>query len=508
MIINKPACAAVISLYALLPQGVSAQEGTDIGESDEEIIILDDSGPGGSGDEVILVDEPVAEDEILIPASDEEVEIQDDAIVIETPEEETETVVIDEGQPEDVATAGEDSSGVRIAVDDLRLEYSILGDSNEPADTLQFLHGAFSAEWDVRENWEVRIAARLDSHHQSGNPSVSDTKLDYGETYIRYRGEQTRVTFGAQTVLWGRIDEVPPTDRHSTSDMTRFILDDLQDRRRARPMLRVESFRGNSKYDFVLMPTFRGAELPDVDSIWYPIDRDNGKLLGIESSPAMTAVVSGANIDDDAPEQDGGFGFRYSRTTSDLDYALSIQYGRQTTPYFSYDAATTTFKAQYPRAWTLGGDLGFEAAGATWRFEASHVDLVPSTRPDLSYTEVKGVNWAAGVEFYPGDSDTRVNLQLVGTNLYDTPTLLDRTEIYSFNGSVEMPFAQDRWRANMRFFLGLDKKDVYLNPEIAFLGWEPHELYLQLHYFDGANGTVGDFHQDHSMLTLGWRAKF
>ncbi|MET0084826.1 MAG: hypothetical protein ABW079_17625, partial [Sedimenticola sp.] len=84
----------------------------------------------------------------------------------------------------------------------------------------------------------------------------------------------------------------------------------------------------------------------------------------------------------------------------------------------------------------------------------------------------------------------------------------DRTEIYSFNGSVEMPFAQDRWRANMRFFLGLDKKDVYLNPEIAFLGWEPHELYLQLHYFDGANGTIGDFHQDHSMLTLGWRAKF
>ncbi|MET0093795.1 MAG: hypothetical protein ABW120_09685, partial [Sedimenticola sp.] len=160
MIINKPVCAALVSLYALLPHSVFAQEGADIGASDEEIIILDDSEPGGSGDEVILVDEPVAEDEILIPASGEGGELQDDAIVIEAPEEETGTVVIDEGQPVEVAAAGEEGTGARIAVDDLRLEYSILGDSNEPADTLQFLHGTFSAEWDVREKWEVRIAAR------------------------------------------------------------------------------------------------------------------------------------------------------------------------------------------------------------------------------------------------------------------------------------------------------------------------------------------------------------
>ncbi|MET0094902.1 MAG: hypothetical protein ABW120_15295, partial [Sedimenticola sp.] len=140
---------------------------------------------------------------------------------------------------------------------------------------------------DVREKWEVRIAARLDSHHQSGNPSVSDTKLDYGETYVRYRGENTRVTIGTQTILWGRIDEVPPTDRHSTPDLTRFILDDLQDRRRARPALRVESFEGNSKYDFVLYPTFRGAEMPDVNSIWYPIDRSNGKLLCSDDRPGQ-----------------------------------------------------------------------------------------------------------------------------------------------------------------------------------------------------------------------------
>jgi hypothetical protein len=273
-------------------------------------------------------------------------------------------------------------------------------------------------------------------------------------------------------------------------------------------LVRLEGFQGNNKVDLIWYPTFRGAELPDNDSIWYPVDRSRGELLGIESTPAMAALLSGAAIDDDAPSNSGGGGLRFSRTESSFDFALTAQYGRQTVPYFRYNAATNTLEAEYPRAWSLGGDIGFEAADATWRLEAAWVSDLPATRDNMAYTEVKGINWGAGVEFHPGDGDTRVNLQIVGTNLYDTPDILDRTEIYNFNGSVEAPFAQERWRARVRFFVGLDKTDIYVNPEIAFLGWEPHEFYLELHHFDGEDGTLGGFHEDHSLLAVGWRAEF
>ena len=118
------------------------------------------------------------------------------------------------------------------------------------------------------------------------------------------------------------------------------------------------------------------------------------------------------------------------------------------------------------------------------------------------------MNWAAGVEFFPGDGDARVNLQFAASNLYDTTDAIDRTDIYNFNGSVELPFAQDRWRAKVRFFAGLDERDVYVNPEIVFLGWQPHSLYLETHWFDGDDGTLGGFHDEHSLVSLGWRAEF
>jgi len=60
----------------------------------------------------------------------------------------------------------------------------------------------------------------------------------------------------------------------------------------------------------------------------------------------------------------------------------------------------------------------------------------------------------------------------------------------------------------VRFFAGLDKEDIYLNPEIAYVGWEPHEFYVEAHYFDGDEGTLGGFHQDHSLVTVGWRSTF
>jgi hypothetical protein len=156
----------------------------------------------------------------------------------------------------------------------------------------------------------------------------------------------------------------------------------------------------------------------------------------------------------------------------------------------------------------VGGDIAVEAAGATWRLEGVWLSDTPATRLDGRYTTVESINWGAAVEFYPGDGDTRVNIQLTGSNMINAPDVLDRTAIYSINGSVETPFAHNRWRAKTRFFVGLGENDIYINPEIAYIGWEPHEIYLEGHYFQGGDGTPGGFHEDHSLLTLGWRVRF
>ena len=414
-----------------------------------------------------------------------------------------------------------------IGLDDARLEYGNLYQSKSSVNSSNYGHLALSAEWKPDQAWETRLGVRIDGYNQTGDPSFTDIELDYTDSFVRYRGENYRLTAGTQKVIWGRIDELPPTDRISRADTTRGILDPLPERRRAMPVLRFEGFQDSYKFDAIWLPVFVGAALPDKDSIWYTINRSNGTILGFESTPLLKEVVQLGSISDSTPDGDGGFGLRLSNTGQQFDYAVTVQQARQSTPYWQLNptvrealqagddpasavasSSEATFRARYPRAWVAGGDFGFEALAATWRFEAAWISDTPVTHTNLVYDTVNSVNWAAGAQFYPGDGDVRVNLQVTGINLIDATDVLDRTNIYNFNGSIFNEFANNRWQAKARFFVGLNQKDIYINPEISFIGWEPHEIYAGWHYFNGDEDTIGGFWEDNSMLTLGWRSQF
>jgi hypothetical protein len=463
--------------------------------------------PGGAAAQEIVI-----EDSIVIEsappsaaAGGAEIVIEPDDAVLDRNEILIDAASTTEHTPSTAAT----SSRMKFRVDDAWLEYGHLLRDDSGVDSTTYGKIAASVNAQPSARWEWQLAARLDMYDQSGDPSNTAWVADFGDTFVRYRGDDVRLTLGTQTVVWGRIDELPPSDRVSRADLSRYALDELPDRRRATPALRAEAFFGAGKLDAVWLYDFRPAELPDSGTLWYPVNQQTGRVLGVDPEWLPPALVRTSTFREVEPDGDGGFGLRYTLTHSAADFGLTLAHTRQSIPYFRYQGGTL-FETVYPWSWAYGADVAFEAAGATWRFEAVYSSDNPVTRTDpaRSYTTVAALNWAGGVEFHPGDGDARVNLQLVGLNLLDAPSVIDREEIYSFNGEVAVPFDRNRWRANLRFFAGLDAKDVYLNPEIAFLGWEPHEFYLELHYFDGEDGTPGDFYADNTMLNLGWRASF
>jgi hypothetical protein len=362
---------------------------------------------------------------------------------------------------------------------------------------------------------------------QTGDDDFTEVELDYGESFVRYRDPDRRVTLGAQTVLWGQVDELPPTDQLSVHDATRFVLDDLEDRRRAVLALRWEEFVGEYKLDALYVPFFRAAELPDEDSVWSPVDRSRGRLAGVPPDPLLAPLVREGRFTEDDDGR-GGFGLRLSRAGRGFDYAVTLQDARRSLPYYELNpavrealladpsdvegalaAAPDTFIARHPHRWVVGGDVGFATDRATWRLEAAWLSDEPATTGDFRYTELDAVEWVAGADFFPGDGDLRVTLQLGGRHLLDAPDgLLDRENSFNVYGDVENSFAQDRWRARLRFFQGLDERDTYLNPSVSFVGWEPHEITLGYHYFDGSDKTFGGFYQDNDLITLGWRVRY
>lgn len=423
----------------------------------------------------------------------------------------SEGMIVDDGsQPDQADTMvvmdEPEQRSLRIGLDEARVEYGYQLRSDSAASHSLYGKLAASLEWQPGMDWEVRLSGRLDGYDEDAGTGWSEVRADYGDSFIRYRNDHLRLTVGAETVIWGRMDGIPLSDKVSVADLTRFILDDVEDRRRAAPMLRLEADLGEGRLDAIWLVDFRGAELPDQQSIWYPIDKRRGRILGIDPADIPPALVQAAGIIEDEPNGDGGFGLRYTASPFFGDIGLTLAHTRQSIPYFRRVGAA--FKTEYPRSWAYGVDAAVDAAGATWRGELIYNSDVPATRTDLSYTTTESVDWGVGVEMHPGDGDTRVNLQLMGSNRIGAPSILDRTDIYSLNGEIEVPFDRERWRASLDFYVGLDKKDVYLNPELQFLGWEPHELYLALHYFTGDAQTLGGFHTEHSALNLGWRAKF
>lgn len=396
---------------------------------------------------------------------------------------------------------------LKYGLDDVFVETGALPDASE-ADTYSTLRASAYVLWQPSREWELRAGARLDGMLQDGGLSDhKETLLDYTDTYVRYRTGDTRLTLGTQTVIWGRVDEIPLADRVSRVDLTRFVLDRLPERRRAVPAVRWEQTFGEYKLDAMWLPVFRAAQLPDAASVWSPVNRVTGQVIGVAPSPALAAFVKAARLGEDEHGSGGG-AVRFTHSGEPLDYGVTLARTRQSLPYYRVDLANTALTAVHPFNTFVGADVEWVTGGYTWRMEAGHTSDVPVTRANTAMGRSGALDWVGAVEFFPGGRDTRINLQLAAHKLQTGEPILERKEYYGTNGEIESTFGQGRWKAGLRFSAGLNVHDVYLNPRIAYIGWEPHEIYLAAHYFDGADRTLGGFQQDHAFLSLGLRTRF
>ena len=350
-------------------------------------------------------------------------------------------------------------------------------------------------------------------------------EVEYDEAWLRYRARDWRLTVGTQKIIWGRSDEIAPTDRLSTQDFTRLLLDQRADRRRANPAVRLEWFGDGWNADLVWLPVFREGELPQRDSLWYPVDSDPGRLLGLPDAPVLSELAGSATFNTGA-SGDGGGGIRLNRFGRGIDYAFSVQRVRNSQPYFRLDEALRqallmgsgpspgaaaqplSFDAVYPRSWVVGGDAGFALDAWTIRMEAAWSSDMPVTRENLAFDTVSAWHWLLGAETFPGDGDLRLTVQLAGMQLQDASDILDRQSTLTLLGEVTAPFASNRWRANLRYWIGIEQDETYLNPELVWVAMEPHEFYLGMHVFDGNSRTIGGFYEARDMIVFGWRGRF
>ncbi len=393
------------------------------------------------------------------------------------------------------------SAMAELKVDVLRAEVG--GFTDQPGAT-HMAHGSVSAKGGEGA-WTYALGARLDAQGQSGRQHFDRVRLDYTENYLRWQGDDVRVTLGTQQILWGRVDEISPTDRMGRVDFSRGILDRLPDRRRAVPAIRGEYFGEGLKVDAVLLPIFESAVMPDPRSTWNPVDTVNGRILGIGNVPGIV----GAQVIKGDTSGVGGAGVRMTAEAEGFDYGLSLQRVRQSQPYYRViPAAQVTLQAVHPFSTVVGVEAETEGLGATWRMEMAASSATPLTSQTFQYLTAPTLSAVLGAEFFPGDSETRVTLQLAGQRTFTNQAVLDRTRIYALTGEIEHPFASGRWRADLRFSVGLNSRDRYFNPRLTYTGIDRQETYLGAHLFSGGADTLGGYYRRSDSIMLGWQGKF
>jgi hypothetical protein len=397
-------------------------------------------------------------------------------------------------------------SVLKFGVDDVLLEVGATPDHPTVSGTA-WLRASPYLLWQPSRDWELRAGIQLEAVRQNGTTAYSDSSADLDDTYIRWRSGDTRLTLGAQTIVWGRVDGMPLIDRVSRADISRLLLDDLPERRDPLPALRWEQDWDDIKLDVVLLPAFEGAELPDRDSLWNPINRRNGRVLGIAPSPALAALVTTGSVGQDDGGR-GGAALRLTRTGEPFDMGLTLARTRQSLPYLAADFAGNRLTAVHPFNSFVGVDIEWVGGDATWRSELGYTRDVPVTSLLGQQVEGTAVEWIGAVEFFPGGKDLRVNLQLLSRVVRADVTVLELTRYLGVNGEVEASFGQGRWKLGLQFASGLSVHDIYLGPRLTYAGWEPHEIVLSLHGFRGNERTLGGFYRDNAYAALAWRTSF
>ena len=264
-----------------------------------------------------------------------------------------------------------------------------------------------------------------------------------------------------------------------------------------------------------MLPVFREAEFPDAESVWFPFDPSTGSIAGLPLSREAKQLLRGASVRNEI-DGEAGYALRFTSVGSSLDYALTVQRVHNPEPYFTIGrpptlAVPAELQAIYPRTWVIGGDAGYAAGAWTFRAEAAWLSDSPYTnRATFAVDTTEEFNWVIGAEVFPGDGDLRLTTQLTGKHLVNAIDAIDWEDIITINGELEAPFnaAGTPWTARIRYSFRLDEQAYYINPEIIFVGWEPSEIYLGVHVFDGDEGTQEGYYSERDTMVLGWRAKF
>jgi hypothetical protein len=316
---------------------------------------------------------------------------------------------------------------------------SLLVDRLPNRDTTEFRARLFAQEkLDLSDKVRVLASGFAEGLVADRNGATSDAIAEPQDLQIELHGKRMSLLAGNARIVWGRLDELQPTDVVNPIDISRFFFEGRSEARMALPLLQAKFFAGEkATLEGVYVPWFRRGRFDRLDEPTSPFNV-SPKIPFVDEVPARNAT-------------NGQGGARLNVTSGRVDWSVSAYRGFR--PFGLYSAAGPVELSRiYPRFTMLGAD--FETVSGAWgmRGEAAVFvrDAFQSADTPLVRTG-QSLDLGGAVDRKAGDY--RVSGQvLVHRESYDeiTGTALpaSRTDV-SLIVSTDRSFARQRYESRV-----------------------------------------------------------
>ena len=316
---------------------------------------------------------------------------------------------------------------------------SVFVDHLPNRDTTELRARAFAQEkLDLSETARLVASGFAEGLVADRDGSASDAIAEPQDLQIEFHTARFSLLAGNARVVWGRLDELQPTDVVNPLDISRFFFEGRSEARLALPLLQAKVFAGEKvTLEGVYVPWFRRGRFDRLDEPTSPFNV-SPRIPFVDEAPARTTA-------------NGQGGARLNVTSGRVDWSVSGYRGFR--PFGLYSAAGPIELARiYPRFTMLGGD--FETVSGPWGMRGEAAVFVrdafqsadrPVVRTGRSFDVGGAVDRKAG--------DYRISGQvLVHRETYDEitgmPLPASRTDV-SLIVSTDRSFARQRYESRV-----------------------------------------------------------
>jgi hypothetical protein len=287
---------------------------------------------------------------------------------------------------------------------------------------------------------------------------VTDAGVRVRDAWIEAAGTRADLRVGYGRVVWGRLDEIQPSDVINPLDTARFLFDGRASARLPVAFVSSRLFLSEKfNVQAVLVPRFRRGSFDQLDEPTSPFNLVRDLVL-----PAGVTLADAAIRRDEPRGFDGvSGGARMSATAGRLDFSVAAYRGRDAFGPVSFEPdlplaapAPGVFVAgrlveRFPRFTMIAGD--FETVRGDWAFRGEAAVFVEKTLQTPQGAPVDGRVFDAGLGFDRRTGDYRVFGSILVRREWsdEVPARALTGTNVSLVGSIEREFARARYLARV-----------------------------------------------------------